>query len=195
MKAMKRLGIIAVVIIVLVVVVGLMLPQDYVVSREIVIAAPADQVHAYVGELKKWDDWGPWKDGDPTVEVTLGEKTTGVGASQSWTADSGDGKLVFTQCDASAGIAYDMEFADWDEGCKASVTYQAQGEGTLVTWEMTGSVPTPVIGGYFARMMPGMISPMFELGLQKLKTCVEKELIEETEAEESAVDQPAGQAS
>ena len=42
------------------VIVGAFLPQDYSVSRSIVIDAQPSAIHGYVGDLKRWPKWGPW---------------------------------------------------------------------------------------------------------------------------------------
>ena len=54
-----------------------------------------------------------------------------------------------------------------------SLTYAPADGGFDVTWEMRGSIPVPVIGGYLAMTMDGMIGPMFEDGLRKLKVVAE----------------------
>ena len=45
------------------VVVGLILPTEFTVKRSIVIDGGPEGIHEYVGELRKWDLWAPWKDG------------------------------------------------------------------------------------------------------------------------------------
>ena len=72
-------------------------------------ATPA-QVHAFVGDLEKWDEWTPWIEDDPSIVTTFGEKTVGVGAHQSWTSESGDGELTLTQSDELAfRVVFDGE--------------------------------------------------------------------------------------
>lgn len=157
------------------VVVGLFLPQQYVITRSISIAQPPQAIWPYLGDLKNWRAWSPWKDGDPTIEITIGSQTTGVGASQTWTGDSGDGKLVFTNSVPDQEVAFDLEFQQGAEQAQAAITLLPTKDGTEVTWTMTGEVPVPVIGGYFAQyLLPAMVAPMFELGLEKLKTAAEK---------------------
>jgi len=43
-----------------------------------------------------------------------------------------------------------------------------------VTWSMSGDMDMPVIGGYFALLMPRMVGGDFEKGLAKLKAQAEK---------------------
>jgi len=156
-------------------IVVLMMPKDYEVERSIVIDAPVESIHSYVGDLKKWDDWTPWKSEDSTVKVTFGDKTTGVGASQSWTGKDGDGNLAFTMCDPATGIAYDMTFImDGDDtmNSKCAISYSKSGDSTKLIWTMKGEMKG-MAGGLFAYLMPSMGGDLFDRGLKKLKKIVE----------------------
>ena len=110
MKILKTLLSIVIVLIIVVVVVGLFLPTSYTVERSIVIDAPPAKIHRYVGDLNNWNSWEPWREGDPSLVITHGEKTKGVGASQSWVGDSGDGALTFTKDSPTEGIEYELVF-------------------------------------------------------------------------------------
>ena len=162
------------IIIVAAAVVGWVLPTNFDVSRVAVINAPAEKVHEYVGDLDKWDAWTPWKDADPTIVVTPGAQSSDVGASQSWTGDSGNGSLTVTKSSPTQGIEYDLILDPGESRSVGVMRYSAAGEGnTEVTWSMTGAMGMPVIGGYFAMMMDSWVGPMFEQGLSKLKTAAE----------------------
>ena len=158
------------------VVVGALLPRDYDVSRSIVVKADPARIHALVGDLKRWDEWTPWKENDPTVVTTFGAATTGAGASQSWTSESGPGRLTFTKSDPASGIAYDMVFIDGerDMPAKGVIAYAPADGGTRIEWRMEGVMDMPVIGGYFAALSDSMIGDMFQKGLDKLKVVAEK---------------------
>ncbi len=164
------LGLLALLVVVLVV--GMLLPSDYEVTRSTSISASPAQVHAHVGDLNAWPAWSPWTEDDPTIQVTVGDPSTGVGAHQSWSGESGSGELTFSRCSVEEGVRWDMTFDDQFESV-GEITYEAQGEGTLVTWHMTGDNGSNPVAGYFAMMMDSMVGPMFELGLSKLKTAVE----------------------
>ena len=94
---MKKLGLALAVLIVLFIVAGLFLPTQYTVTRTQVIQAKPSAIHVHVNDLTKWDAWAPWKDGDPSLVITQVKKTSGVGASQSWTGKDGNGSLTFTK--------------------------------------------------------------------------------------------------
>ena len=169
---MKKVLIGLAVVVLVVVLVGVLLSGDYTAERAIVIQAKPAKIHKLVGDLKRWDDWTPWKEDDPSVEVTLGEKTDGAGASQTWTSTDGNGSLTITASDEDKGIEYDFTFADWKS--KGSIRYEQLDDATKVTWTMQGNVDVPVAGGYLALMMPTMIGASFDKGLTKLKQKAEE---------------------
>ena len=158
---------------------GLTLPTEFAIAKSTVIEAEPAQVHAWVGDLEKWDAWAPWKEEDETMTVKFGDKTTGVGAYQFWSGKDGDGELTFTKCDAESGIAYDMAFILEEEKhpSKSAMTYKKVDGGTEVTWTMegdAGSMLPPIVGGYIAKFaMVGSIESMFDRGLNNLKEKVE----------------------
>ena len=175
---MKKVLIVLLVLILAIVAVGFLTPTEFAIAKSITIKAEPGAVHAYVGELKQWPEWTPWLESDPTIETTLGEKTTGVGAHQSWTGKEGGGELTFTKCDPDQGIAYDMAFIMEEERILATSTmaYKPAEGGTEVTWSMNGDwkgAAPPIMAGWMKIMSPWMIGPEFDKGLEKLKAKVE----------------------
>lgn len=175
---MKKIGLGLLVVIALLVVVGLVAPKDYAVAESITVRAPPDHVHRYVGDLRRWPEWTPWQEHDPTIVTTYGERTAGVGASQSWAGKDGEGELTLTRSDPNSGIAYQMAFIMDQTRIPASgaLAYTPTDGGTEVTWTMEGSwkgaVP-PVLDGWMKILSPWMIGSEFQRGLAKLKQVVE----------------------
>lgn len=175
---MKKLLLAIPILLLLIIGVGFLLPTDYSLESSVDISATPEEIHVFVGDLEKWPEWSPWEETDESIVTTTGEITTGVGATQTWTSDSGDGELTITRSDPATGIAYDMAFIM--EGTRApatsQVTYKPNGETTTVTWSMQGDVSAfapPVIGGYMTLFMKGAITGMFDQGLDNLKKTVE----------------------
>lgn len=174
MRIIKTAAAVLVILIVTIAVIGLFLPARYTVERSIVIDAAPGEIHEYVGNLKRWDEWAPWKEEDPSIVVTLGEKTSGQGASQSWVGDSGTGALTITASSPDSGIEYDLLFDGGTYECKSSIEYDRLPDGhTKVTWEMSGDMGESLASGYFALLMGTTVGSMFDKGLSNLKSRVE----------------------
>ncbi|MEM7361894.1 MAG: SRPBCC family protein [Bacteroidota bacterium] len=177
MKILKTIFSILVILIVVVVVVGLFLPTSYTVERSVVIDATPQEIHNYVGDLNNWDSWEPWREADPSIVITKGEKTKGVGASQSWVGDTGDGALTFTKDSVNEGVEYDLVFDGGSYESQSAITYDPLENGdTKVTWTMSGDVGMPIVGGYFALMMDSMVGDTFDKGLSNLKNTVDPQI-------------------
>jgi len=155
------------------IVIGLFLDNSFEVSREIRIKASTTEVHAYVDDLNQWPKWSPWEQLDPSVKTTIGEISAGVGASQSWTDNGGGGELTFTQSSAIKGIVYDLSFAGDPSVFETAMKYRADGQHTIVTWSMKGTMEPIIIGNYFAQLMDTLVGDNFMLGLNNLKKVVE----------------------
>ncbi|MFT4540204.1 MAG: hypothetical protein ACI841_003212 [Planctomycetota bacterium] len=165
-------GIIALLaLLVVITILGFTLPTEFDIERKVQINAPKEKIHALVGELKQWDEFMPWKDDDPTMEVTFGDKTTGVGAMQKWTGKDGDGELTFTRCDPATGIAYKMFFINGEERMPstASMNYTEKNGGVEVSWVMSGNLDMAFGGGFIKMLMTSSINDMFDTGLGRLK--------------------------
>jgi len=191
MTILKWILIVIAVLVALFVMVSFFLPKSYHVQRSVVVDADAEQIHTLVGELRKWPEWNPWIELDPTIVTTLGDVTSGVGAHQSWVGESGSGELKFTRCDAASGVTYDMSFDEGKYLSTGSIDYESTAGGTRVTWTMDGK-NEGIIGRYFGMAMDSMVGTQYEKGLATLKTLAEQ-LPEPTEepVEDDVAAEPA----
>ena len=146
------------------------LDGKYELSRETTINAPPEAVHKQVGDLREWPNWLPFTKQDPSVKTTI-VQPTGVGANQHWTSDNGNGELTFVASDEQKGVEFDMLF-DKKYPAKGTITYAKAGDGTKVTWHMTGK-NDDFLGRWMALAMQPMMGPMFDQGLADLKAKVE----------------------
>ncbi|MBY5993635.1 SRPBCC family protein [Ferrimonas balearica] len=160
-----------------VVIVGLVLPPEFSVRREVLIDAEPERIHPYLSDLGLWPLWNPFQKSD--VAVTLGQPSAGLGASQQWQDPSGGGRLTLTQSDPGAGIAYDLYFGTSPERYQADFSYHPRGRLTKVVWTMNGTMSMPILGPYLALAADVMIGESFQLGLEQLKRVVEQQYIEE----------------
>ena len=80
------LGIVA--LIALFVIVVMMRPADFRISRSATMAAPPADVFAQVNDFHKWDNWSPWAKLDPNCKNTFEGAQAGVGAGFHWSGNS-----------------------------------------------------------------------------------------------------------
>lgn len=151
-------------------------PPTFTVRRSLRIAAPASRVHPHVVDFRAWEGWSPWEGIDPKTVRTFSADASGVGATYHWAGGSkvGEGRMTMTEVRPDQHVGIDIEFIR-PFAAKNRVTFDfaSDGDGTLVTWTMSGR--NTVMGKAMSLVMncDAMIGGMFERGLAKLKTVSE----------------------
>ncbi len=150
--------------------------ETFTVERSTTINAPASAIYPHVIDLRRWPDWSPWEEMDPNMDKTYSGTDSGVGSSYAWSGNRkvGQGSVTITDARPDERIDIDLEFL---KPFKAQNTttyrFEPTGDGTTVTWSMTGknTLMTRIMGIF--KSMDAMVGPDFEKGLAKLKTIVE----------------------
>ena len=174
---LKRLLIGLVLLIVAFLVVVWSQPDNYRLTRETLIAAPAAAVFAQVNDLQKWDNWSPWAKVDPNAKVTFSGPQSGVGASFKWDGNEkvGAGTMTITESKPNERIATRTDFVKPFAGSSNSdFIFSEQGGRTNVIWTMSGTHNFIGKAMCLVMGMESMVGPDFERGLAQLKQVAEK---------------------
>lgn len=185
---LKRIGIGVGAATLLVVLVGLVLPRNWTVSREVVIAAPPARIHELCEDLEQWPAWTPLFSAGPGMEITRGAITRGAGAHQAWHGEGAGGELTVTRSDPDWGVAFDIAFLDRSTRAASALRYGTAPGGVTVTWDVTGDAGWNVLDRYLGLLMDPLLGPMFEDGLARLKLVAEDKLPDAREAAQAAID-------
>jgi hypothetical protein len=151
-------------------------PNEFFVSRQVTIAAPADQIFPHVNELRNWEAWNPWAPLDPNCKMTYQGPPSGVGASYSWSGNNkiGAGRNTITESQPNELVRFRLEFQKPMTATNtAEFTFEPDGANTVVTWTMSGKCNLP--GKLFGLILncDKMCGNQFEKGLAKMKSLVE----------------------
>lgn len=173
------LGLLAVIAIVVA-----MQPGEFAVERSTTIAAPPAVVFSHVNDLRKWEAWSPWLPLDPQCQKTYEGPEAGTGAKFHWSGNEqvGEGRMTIAESNAPERIAIDLEFIKPFAAQNVTLfKFVPEGEGTKVTWNMSGK--NNFIGKAMCLFMDmdKMVGADFEKGLASLKA-----------QSESAVKEPIG---
>jgi uncharacterized protein YndB with AHSA1/START domain len=177
MKTVKTIGIVLGVVILLFLLIGLFLPSDFGMQRQVLINAPAETVFKEVNDFRNWEKWSPFAAQDPSMQVTYGDKTYGTGANYSWVGDkSGDGRQFILESVPNQKIETKIQFAD---GGNESTgyghwTFKEEPEGVEVTWAFSASANS-YMEKYFGALIDPFLGGTFEDGLNRLKKVSEAE--------------------
>lgn len=111
----------------------------YDIQDSTIINAPPEVVFGKVNDYKNWEKWGPWKKEDARTTFTYAEKTSGEGASYSWSGDT-KGSMTTTKVIPNKEIEQKIVLKT-PTGEHTSIMYWIFDEvenGTKVTWGMKG---------------------------------------------------------
>jgi uncharacterized protein YndB with AHSA1/START domain len=148
-----------------------MQPTDFRITRSATIPAPPSVVFEEVNDFHKWEAWSPWAKMDPAATNTFAGPPSGVGAIYTWAGNNkvGEGKMTLLESRPSQLIRIQLEFLKPFQATNiAEFTFAPAGNGTLVTWSMTGK--NNFMSKAFVLLMncDKMVGGQFEKGLQNL---------------------------
>ncbi len=164
------------VIVVLFVLVVATRPAEFRVTRSATIAAPAAAVFTRVNDFHHWDAWSTWAKRDLSMKQTHEGAPAGVGAVYSWAGNSkvGEGRMTITESRAPALIRIKLEFLRPFAATNITeFTFNPEGSGTRVTWDMTGKCNFMSKAFGLFMNMDKMVGGDFEQGLANLKAVSE----------------------
>ncbi len=190
MKILKYLLYLILALVVVFLIMGLVGPKDFNVSRDILVEASPEVLYPHVSDLRKTHEWNAWNRMDPDMPITYEGDDGTIGSSAEWNSENpkvGHGKQTLLQLDPNKEVENQMEFFTPFGSMKSNgfTKLEPVDGGTKVTYGFNGE------NSFFARatslMMDreGMVGPMFEEGLVRLKLIAEK-----IESEEPIVDVP-----
>ena len=175
MKFLKYLAIAIITLVVIYVVLALIGPSNYKVSKEIKIGAPIDVVFNQTSVFANWAAFSAWAKADPGAVYTIENDNQTVGASMGWEGEiSGKGSMTTTEIIPNEKFIYDLSFVEpFEMTSHGGFLYQQDGDSVLVTWYDEGEF------GFMMRPMmlfmdvEAEIGPMFEQGLEGIKKICE----------------------
>ncbi|QBY01873.1 hypothetical protein E2K80_15005 [Rhodophyticola sp. CCM32] len=152
-----------------------LLPRHVIIERQITIDAPPGDVFPLVNSLQRGEEWSPWLDRDPNVQITHSGPEAGVGAIMEWVSDVpevGNGRQEIVESVADQRVATALDFGGMGTA-RAWFDLTGDGESTNITWGLDADMGNNPIGRWMGLMMDGMVGADYETGLANLKTLAE----------------------
>ncbi len=150
-------------------------PDDFRLERSIQIAASDTALLALIDDLHRWSEWSPWDKLDPTMKRGYDGPARGVGAIYTWdgTGKVGAGRMEVSAVSATS-VTIQLDFMRPFKASNVTVfTLEPAGDGTKVTWAMTGknALMAKVMGLFMN--MDEMVGKDFATGLANMKAVAE----------------------
>jgi len=150
--------------------------DTYTVHRSATLDASPDRIYQQIIDFHNWSAWSPWDEMDPSMNKTYSGPDAGVGAGYAWTGNRkvGQGSMEITGATEASSVQIALEFLKpFKASNTTEFTLRSVGDGTEVTWAMTGrkTLMTRIMSVF--KSMDSMVGPDFERGLARLKQVVE----------------------
>jgi hypothetical protein len=152
-------------------------PSDFRIERSATMRAPAAAAFAQVNDFHNWRAWSPWEKIDPALKRSYEGPQAGAGATYVWQGnkDVGEGRMTILESRPGELVRIKLEFfKPFAATNAAEFSFKPAGDGTAVTWTMTGQ------NNFLARAicvfvnMDRTVGGMFEQGLAQMKAVVER---------------------
>lgn len=146
------------------------LPTSFQVERSIELKHPQDDVFSYLVNLEAWSEWSPWLEKEPSAEYEFSGIPGVVGSFAQWRGEEiGSGKQTLTKLESPSYIETHLEFtAPQQSESTGYMKLEEHNGGVKVTWGIKGDLDGPM-DRVFGLLLPSMIAPDFDKGLQNLK--------------------------
>jgi uncharacterized protein YndB with AHSA1/START domain len=164
------------VLLILLVAIGLLLPDSARVERSILIAAPPARVFPQVNDLHAFHAWSPWAALDSDTRYSFEGPEQGVGARMTWHSEQsnvGSGNMRIVRSDPPREVETHLDFGGKGGGTATFLLTPEDSDKTLVTWRFDTRFGWDLFGRYVGLMLDKIVGASYEKGLQTLKQRVE----------------------
>ena len=152
-----------------------LLPKDVAVARSIEINAAPSDVFPHVNSLKAGQNWSPWLERDPDVQLTYDGPDEGVGAKMAWASDEpnvGQGTQIITISDPDKQVVTALDFGPMGTAT-ATFTLEGADDKTTLTWDLYTDAGNNPMARWMGLVMDDMVGADYETGLANLKSLIE----------------------
>jgi hypothetical protein len=173
---LKTIFFVFLVVLMTVIVIVLLQPDEFRIERSTVMNAPASAPFAQVNDFHNWDKWSPWAKLDPAMKVTYEGPAAGVGAIYSWAGNSevGEGRMEILESKPNELIRIKLDFIKpFPSTNEAAFNFRPDGSNTFVSWTMTGKKNFISKTFHLFMNVDKMVGGDFEKGLASMKAVVE----------------------
>ncbi len=157
----------------LLIIIGLALPQRVRVVASIEVDAPLATVFALANDFHRASLWLPWIETDPNVRIVYSGPDRGVGATITWDGlVVGTGTQVITDSVPFAHIATTINPGGPGEA-KSWFDFVDTGRSTYLDWSFEVDYGYNIVGRFAALLLTDIIRRDYEHGLASLKDIAE----------------------
>jgi hypothetical protein len=151
-------------------------PDTFAVQRSTTVGAPPERVFELVDDLRQWVKWTPLEKPDSRIQRTYSGPSSGRGAVAEWHGEgsTGGGRMEITESLRPTKVTVKVDFVKPFEAHNVNAfMLKATGDGTHVTWSLSGTNSFFVKGVGLFMNMDRMFEKHCDAGLANLKALAE----------------------
>jgi hypothetical protein len=153
--------------------VGIFLPDSVRVSRQATIQASAETIYSQIADLKQFQAWSPWANLAKNVTYTYEGPASGKGATQRWQITQGDeittGYIEVTDAKTNQRVEMRMVFSDKQSGMMTFELEPTLQQSNNLIWTFETQFGWDLFSRYVGLFLDDMIGKNYERGLETLK--------------------------
>ena len=153
--------------------IGLFLPDSVRISREASIQAPAEKIYSQIANLKQFQAWSPWVNLAKNITYSYEGPESGQGATQRWQITQGDevttGYIEVTDAIPNQRVEMRMVFSDKQSGMMTFELKPTLQQSNNVIWTFETQFGWDLFSRYVGLFLDDMIGKNYERGLETLK--------------------------
>ena len=164
-------------LIVVLFILGMVAPTEYIVTREIMVNKPVKVVYDNLILLEEQQKWSVWGTRDPNMKTELRGTDGKVGAVHYWSGNKqvGEGEQEITKLEPMRRIESELRFLKpFKSTSLGFFELTDKGENTHVIWGFSGKNKFPISVMMLFMNMDKTAGKDFEKGLQNFKKYIEK---------------------
>ena len=166
-------------IVVLIILLAAIAPNNYDVHRSIVVNRPISEVFDYIKYVKNQNYWGPWNSRDPEMKQTFKGEDGTIGFVSAWESNHkqvGSGEQEIIKIVDNEIMESELRFLKPMKSVSTGyIKTEAEGEEkTKVIWGFHGDNKFPMSIMMLFFNMDKAVGKDFEEGLENLKSIWEK---------------------
>lgn len=176
MNALRNLVLGTLALILVLIGIGVALPDQVRIERSTLINAPPAAVFAVLNRFDRFEVWSPWSDIDPKMQVSREGSTEGPGARLRWFSEHpsvGSGVQEIVESEPDRHLRLRIDYTGFDGDNHSTFTLAQEGEGTRLQWRYETGFKGNLIGRYVGLLLEDRVGPQYEKGLIKLKMMIE----------------------
>lgn len=177
MRLLKFVGLVLLSFLVIAMVLPTLMPEKATTSQSVQINADPAVVFRLVNRPANWKLWSPFELDNPGMTSFYEGAEQGKGASHRWESENmGNGSMVILESEPYVFIRSELDFSD--NGLAIDEWQFVEKEnGVEVVWTLNLSDLSYPFGKYFGFFLDGLMNPMQEKGLKKLKEIAESQAV------------------